>query len=52
MSNEFIYLGMDMPTFTKLVAAILAFIGAVTYFMTGQEEHQKEKKSWLSLWHA
>ena len=37
MSNEFIYLGMDMPTFTKLVAAILAFIGAVTYFMTGQE---------------
>ena len=37
MDDEFTYLNLNVPTFTKVTAAALALIGAVTYFATGQE---------------
>ncbi|MDP6985641.1 MAG: hypothetical protein QGH38_00280 [Candidatus Thalassarchaeaceae archaeon] len=49
MSDEFIYLGMNIPTFTKVVAAVLAFIGAATYFMTGQESITALIPSFVSI---
>jgi len=49
MSDEFIYLGMNIPTFTKVVAAVLASIGAATYFMTGQESITALIPSFVSI---
>ncbi len=49
MSEEFTYLGMNIPTFTKVVAAILALLGAVTYFVTGQESITALIPSFVSI---
>ena len=49
MSDEFIYLGMNIPTFTKVVAAVLSSIGAATYFMTGQESITALIPSFVSI---